>query len=51
MAVYFTVEKRRNASDALQRAVDILGPPGPQDRHFLVNGWPAIEATRLIDTI
>ncbi|MEO8191243.1 MAG: hypothetical protein ABI682_12955 [Acidobacteriota bacterium] len=49
MAVYITVEKRRNASDALQRAADILGPPGPEDRHFLVNGWPAIEATRMID--
>ncbi len=49
MAVYFTVEKRRDASDALQRVADIVGPPGPQDRHFLVNGWPAIEATRMID--
>ena len=49
MAVYITVEKRRSASDALQRVAAIVGPPGPQDRHFLVNGWPAIEATRMID--
>ena len=48
MAVYFTVEKRRSASDALQRAAEIVGPPAPEDRRFLINGWPAVEATRLI---
>jgi hypothetical protein len=49
MAVYFTVEKRRSPSDALQRVAEISGPPAPQDRRFLVNGWPAVEATRMID--
>ena len=49
MAVYVTVESRRSVSDALQRAAEIAGPPGPEDRAFLVNGWPAVEATRLID--
>jgi len=48
MAVYFTVESRRSVSDALQRAAEIAGPPGPEDRAFLVNGWPAVEATRLM---
>jgi hypothetical protein len=49
MAVYFTVESRRSVSDALQRAAEIAGPPAPEDRSFLVNGWPAVEVTRLID--
>jgi hypothetical protein len=49
MAVYFTVESRRSVSDALQRAAEIAGPPGREDRAFLVNGWPAVEATRAID--
>lgn len=49
MVVYFTVENRRSASDALQRAAEIAGPPSPEDRLFLVNGWPAVEVTRLID--
>jgi len=49
MAVYFTVESRRSVSDALQRAAEIAGPPGPEDRAFLVNGWPAVEVTRLMD--
>ena len=49
MAVYFTVEKRRSPTDALQRAAEIVGPPAPEDRRFLVNGWPAVEATRMID--
>src|SRR5260370_27077314 len=49
MAVYFTVEKRPSPSDALQRVAAISAPPAPQDRRFLVNGWPAVEATRIID--
>src|SRR5260370_14997814 len=49
MAVYFTVEKRRSPSDALQRVAEISGPPAPQDPRFLVNGWPAVEATRMLD--
>ncbi|HYK42207.1 MAG TPA: hypothetical protein VE007_07425, partial [Thermoanaerobaculia bacterium] len=49
MAVYFTVEKRRDAADALQRVAEISGPPAEKDRRFLVNGWPAVEATRTID--
>jgi hypothetical protein len=49
MAVYVTVENRRTASDALQRAAEIVGPPAPDDRRFLVNGWPAVSATRSID--
>ncbi len=49
MIVYFTVEKRRSALDALQRAAEIAGPPAPEDRLFLVSGWPAVEATRMID--
>lgn len=49
MAVYVTVENRRSPSDALQRAAEIAGPPAPEDRRFLVHGWPAVEATRMID--
>ncbi len=49
MVVYFSVEKRRSPSDALQRLAEITGPPGPEDRRFLVNGWPAVEATRMLD--
>ena len=49
MAVYFTVEKRRSPADALQRVAEIAGPPAAEDRRFLVNGWPAIEATRMLD--
>ncbi len=49
MVVYFSVEKRRSPSDAVQRAAEITGPPAPEDRRFLVNGWPAVEATRMID--
>src|SRR5262245_60109008 len=49
MVVYFTVEARRSPSDALQRAAEIAGPPAPEDRLFLVNGWPAVEATRTLD--
>ena len=49
MAVYFTVEKRRSPSDALQRVAEISGPPAREDRRFLVNGWPAVEATRMLD--
>ena len=47
--VYVTVEKRRSPQDALQRAAEISGPPSPDDRLFLVSGWPAVEATRTIE--
>jgi hypothetical protein len=49
MAVYFTVEKRRSPADVLQRVAEISGPPAREDRRFLVNGWPAVEATRMLD--
>ena len=48
MAVYVTVERRRGASDAVQRVAEIAGPPAPEDRLFVMQGWPAVEATRLI---
>ena len=49
MVVYFTVEKRRSPSDAVQRAAEIAGPPDPEDRLFRLDGWPAVEATRTFD--
>jgi len=49
MAVYVTVERRRGASDAVQRVAEIAGPPAPEDRLFVMQGWPAVEATRLIE--
>ena len=49
MVVFFMVEGRRSASDALQRAAEIAGPPDPKDRLFLLDGWPAVEATRTFD--
>ena len=49
MVVYFTVEGRRSKSDALQRAAEIAGPPAPEDRLFLLDGWPAVESTQTID--